>query len=184
MLLTDTLRRLDGRPWHTLWRRETVNVIFTCLVLDISWKFVHPFFHNITSKHGSSLFLISCTNFAENFVKSVHPFHRNAANRHRFHWRHRKNSTRGVKRDTPKVFRLFPLCRENLFTHFSRMLLTDKHTNWNGNRRLCTCQNSRGDRDVIADVISVIKHTHSFVMISWLARIALKMSSFHLDMNI
>ena len=39
ILLTDTSPRLDGRPWNSLVRRETVYLFISCVVPDISWKF-------------------------------------------------------------------------------------------------------------------------------------------------
>ena len=38
MLLTYTLRRLDGRPWNSLCWRETVWIIISWVVHGISWK--------------------------------------------------------------------------------------------------------------------------------------------------
>ena len=38
MWLTDTPLRLDGRPWNSLVRRKTVQLIISCVVPDISWK--------------------------------------------------------------------------------------------------------------------------------------------------
>ena len=38
MLLTGTMRRVDGRPWISLGNSETVYVIITYIVPDISWK--------------------------------------------------------------------------------------------------------------------------------------------------
>ena len=39
ILLTETLPRLDGRPWNGVVRRETVYLFISCVVSDISWKF-------------------------------------------------------------------------------------------------------------------------------------------------
>ena len=44
MLLTGTLRGLDERPWNSLGRCETVQIIILYVIHDILWKFFHPFF--------------------------------------------------------------------------------------------------------------------------------------------
>ena len=86
ILLTDTPRRLDGRPWNSL-----VNYFLyrAWHFMKISWKSVYPFFHDITYQHGSRkwkintgfkrltatsqkysrLLLVSWSTFADNFMK-------------------------------------------------------------------------------------------------------------------
>ena len=57
ILLTDTPQRLDWRPWNSLGKCETFQLIISCVVPDIAWQFhENPFtrfFQNITNKHGS-----------------------------------------------------------------------------------------------------------------------------------
>ena len=48
MLLTDTPPRLDGRPWNSLLRCETVYLIMSLVVPDISWKFHKNSFTNFS----------------------------------------------------------------------------------------------------------------------------------------
>ena len=93
MLQTDTPSCLDGKPWNSLVRCETVYLIISCVVLDISWKFhenpftrfsiivltitdsenrkFDPEFKGLmtTTRKYSRLFFVSCAIFPENFMK-------------------------------------------------------------------------------------------------------------------
>ena len=93
ILLTDTPPRLDGRPWNSLVRCETVYLFISWVVPDISWKFhenpfirssiilltitdsqnrkIDPEFKGLitTTRKCSRLFFVSCAIFPENLMK-------------------------------------------------------------------------------------------------------------------
>ena len=126
---------LDRRPWHSLDRRETVKVIITCAVPGIPWKFhespftrfsiallrntdprnrkMYPEFKGLIATFWkcSSLFLVSCANFAVNVMK-IHPYvSSNMVNRHGFPRKHRKRNPvlKGLNVTLNTFFRMFIL---------------------------------------------------------------------------
>ena len=116
MLLTDTLRRLDGRTWNSLGRLETVLTIISGDVLDISWTFHENLFFGFSitlitkriqeiekatlDSRGQPQHPQNVTNLCLSHVrsllkiswKSVPPCSRNIANRHGFPWKYSKRN--------------------------------------------------------------------------------------------
>ena len=132
MLLTDTLRRLDGRPRNSLGRLETVLTIISGDVLDISWKFHENLFSGFSitlitkriqeiekttlDSRGQPQHPQNVTNLCLSHVrsllkiswKSVPPCSRNIANRHGFPWKYSKRNLvhKALNVTLPKFSRL------------------------------------------------------------------------------
>ena len=185
MLLTGTLRRLDERPWNSLGRCETVQIIVLYVVHDILWKC-----HENSFTH----FYITLLRNTDPGNRKINPgFKGLIATFQKCCWQSqislktqkKKPSTQGVKRDTLNpsfpdcsLYQARPILKISWksFHAFFRNVVhrhTNKQTDEMAIWRLRTCQNFLATF-VIGNVVIFFKHGYAYsrgvIMILFFAR--------------
>ena len=142
---------------------------------------------NRTSTKCSSIFHVPCQTYPVNFMKTLlwrHNGHDCISNHqphdclrnHLFRYRSKKPSKTHITGQSPVnsihkwpiTRKMFPFDVVIMSIHVFVRNVTNRQTNWKCSRRLQTCQNLLSYCVIIADIIQVIKHMHSLIIISWL----------------